>query len=104
MSITISAAEAMSLTLGAAALFFGALKFFLGRFLGQMEKRFDQLGAALQAQASGAVEFREELLRLQVELPMSYVRREDDIRNQSVISAKLDALYQKIEDLRERVQ
>ena len=36
-------------------------------------------------------------LRWQAELPLQYVRREDYVRGQSVIEAKLDALYSKLE-------
>lgn len=38
-----------------------------------------------------------DLLKLQADLPLQYVRREDYIRGQSVIEAKLDALYSKLE-------
>jgi len=38
-----------------------------------------------------------EFLRFQAELPLQYVRREDYVRGQSVIEAKLDALYNKLE-------
>lgn len=39
------------------------------------------------------------LLKHQAELPTQYVRREDYIRGQSVIEAKIDAVYSKIEVL-----
>lgn len=38
-----------------------------------------------------------EFLRFQADLPLQYVRREDYVRGQSVIEAKLDALYNKLE-------
>ena len=38
-----------------------------------------------------------DLLRMQAEMPLHYVRREDYIRGQSVIEAKLDALGSKLE-------
>ena len=37
-----------------------------------------------------------EFLRFQAELPLQYVRREDYVRGQSVIEAKLDALYSEL--------
>lgn len=40
---------------------------------------------------------KREFLRFQAELPLQYVRREDYVRGQSVIEAKLDALYKKLE-------
>lgn len=41
-----------------------------------------------------------ELMKLQAELPLNYVRREDYIRGQSVIEAKLDSLALRIENLK----
>lgn len=38
-----------------------------------------------------------DFLRWQADLPLQYVRREDYVRGQSVIEAKLDALYNKLE-------
>ncbi|MDH5477903.1 MAG: hypothetical protein OEY50_06205 [Nitrospinota bacterium] len=96
-------AEALPMLLGIVALFVGLTKFFLDRYLAQIEKRFDQLEEALRSEAAGVTALREEFLRLKAELPLHYVRREDDIRNQTVINAKLDALYLKIEGLKEKV-
>lgn len=41
-----------------------------------------------------------EFLRGQAELPVHYVRREDYVRGQSILEAKLDATYSKLETLR----
>lgn len=38
-----------------------------------------------------------DFLKWQADLPIHYVRREDYVRGQSVIEAKLDALYSKLE-------
>lgn len=38
-----------------------------------------------------------DFLKWQADLPVHYVRREDYVRGQSVIEAKLDALYSKLE-------
>jgi hypothetical protein len=47
---------------------------------------------------TGAVQALErDFLKWQAELPLHYVRREDYVRGQSVIEAKLDALYNKLE-------
>lgn len=43
-----------------------------------------------------------ELLDLKSELPLNYVRREDHVRGQSVVEAKLDGLALKIENLQLR--
>jgi len=42
-------------------------------------------------------ELERDFLKWQANLPLHYVRREDYVRGQSVIEAKLDALYSKIE-------
>ena len=42
-------------------------------------------------------ELEKEFMRFKADLPLNYVRREDYIRGQTVIEAKLDALYNKLE-------
>lgn len=41
--------------------------------------------------------WKKEFMRFKADLPLNYVRREDYIRGQTVIEAKLDALYNKLE-------
>ncbi|CAH5052789.1 hypothetical protein AI2839V1_0243 [Enterobacter cloacae] len=40
-----------------------------------------------------------EFLEFRADLPLHYVRREDYLRGQAIIEAKLDAVYNKIEFL-----
>lgn len=47
--------------------------------------------------ADSLKELERDFLKWQAELPIHYVRREDYVRGQSVIEAKLDALYNKLE-------
>lgn len=47
--------------------------------------------------ASQVVNLERDFLKWQAELPIHYVRREDYVRGQSVIEAKLDAVYNKLE-------
>jgi len=47
------------------------------------------------AQAVQALE--RDFLKWQADMPLHYVRREDYVRGQTVIEAKLDALYNKLE-------
>lgn len=76
--------------------------------LSQVEQRWAERDAALKkalsdhaneekktATALSALE--RDFLKWQAELPINYVRREDYVRGQSVIEAKLDALYSKLE-------
>lgn len=60
----------------------------------------DRLTAIEQASKEEAGQWQRmerEMLQLKADLPLHYVRREDYIRGQSVIEAKLDALSSKLE-------
>lgn len=99
--------------------FFGALWAFGKVLLEQIEKRLVERFAAqetlrMEAQKHWDTKFtaieqarrdessqwqriERELLSLKADLPTQYVRREDYIRNQTIIEAKLDAVYSKLE-------
>lgn len=68
-------------------------KWLLGGFQRRIDDRFSLLAA--ESQAWRAVE--RDLMSLRAELPERYVRREDYIRGQAVVEAKLDALAAKLE-------
>ena len=87
---------------GAAA---GAAKIMLGqsqRHQATLHKaltdRLDAIEVASREEASQWQRVEREFLRFQAELPVHYVRREDYIRGQSVIEAKLDGLATKLEN------
>lgn len=61
------------------------------------DERFAQLQQQVQRDAQNVAELERTLLRHQGDLPLQYVRREDYVRGQSVIEAKLDAVYSKLE-------
>lgn len=79
------------------ALFVGAIwkvgKWMLAGVQKRIDDRFSLLAA--ESQAWRAVE--RDLMALRAELPERYVRREDYIRGQAVVEAKLDALAAKLE-------
>ena len=88
--------------------FFGCVAAFGKVLLDQFEKRLQERFVAYEAvqtneqdaikKNTGAVQALErDFLKWQAELPLQYVRREDYVRGQSVIEAKLDALYNKLE-------
>ena len=56
------------------------------------------LDSAVKTDAGQWQRVERELLNLKAELPLHYVRREDYIRGQSVIEAKLDGLGTKLEN------
>ena len=59
--------------------------------------RLDGIEAVNREEAAQWQRIERDLLRMQAEIPLHYVRREDYIRGQSVIEAKLDALGSKLE-------
>ena len=99
--------------------FFGCVagfgKVLLTQFEKRLKERFDAQNAAREAGQKAMREIFEQhlveerrnsdalqslerdFLRFQAELPIHYVRREDYVRGQTVIEAKLDALYNKLE-------
>jgi len=98
----------------------GAGKIFLNQFNKGLDTRFESQDTArktfheaLQSRLAGiestareeAAEWKRverELQEMKADLPLHYVRREDYIRGQSVIESKLDALYNKLENVQLR--
>ena len=66
--------------------------------LSQIDKRLDERFETVRTDAQNWSTVERQLYKLQAELPLHYVRREDYIRNQTVIEAKLDAVALKIEN------
>lgn len=65
-----------------------------------LDERFKALELAIKNEGDGWRTVERELLELKAALPLEYVRREDGIRQEIVIHAKLDALAAKIDALR----
>jgi hypothetical protein len=63
------------------------------------DTRFAELMDQNRREADGWQRIEKDFLRFQAELPLQYVRREDYVRNQTVIEAKLDSLALKIENV-----
>lgn len=61
------------------------------------DTRFAEIGEGQRSERANWQRIEREMLQIRADLPLQYVRREDYVRNQSVIEAKLDALYSKIE-------
>lgn len=62
------------------------------------DEKFSGLESAAKQEAQRWQSVERELLQLKADLPLQYVRREDYVRNQSVIEAKLDGLAVRIEN------
>lgn len=100
--------------------FFGCVGAFGKLLLSQFEKRqaerfeaqevarkasadhWDQRFSILEAAAKEWVRIERDFLAWKADLPMTYVMRDDYVRNQTVIEAKLDAVALRIENLQLR--
>lgn len=71
----------------------------LARTEGQKAMRdlFEQHLSEERRNANAVQDLERDFLRWQADLPLNYVRREDYVRGQVIIEAKLDAVYNKIE-------
>lgn len=96
--------------------FFGCVGAFGAILLSQFEKRqaerfaaqevarkegmahWDQKFISLEASAREWIRLERDFLKFKADLPMTYVIRDDYVRNQTVIEAKLDALALRIEN------
>lgn len=63
------------------------------------DERFGALMDEHRRDADGWKGLERDFLRFQADLPLQYVRREDYVRNQTVIEAKLDAVAVRLENL-----
>lgn len=88
---------------------FGAMVWLFGttlvkQFKALLEQRFTSIQGDITKRAAEDAEvakqlrqFERDFSSFQISLPNLYVRREDYIRNQTIIESKLDALYSKLE-------
>ncbi|MCK1791181.1 hypothetical protein [Pseudomonas violetae] len=76
-------------------IFSGLVRLLLSQMEGRLDERFELV--AKDSERLRQVELG--LERLRGEMPLHYVRREDYVRNQTVIEAKLDALALKFENV-----
>jgi len=60
--------------------------------------RLDAIESTSREEANQWQRVERELMSMKAEMPLNYVRREDYIRGQSVIEAKLDGLATKLEN------
>lgn len=79
-------------------LLIGIIKWLLDRYQSHIDRRFTALERANEVEVREWQRIERELLELKVDLPMHYVRREDNIRQEVTINAKLDALARKFDE------
>ena len=75
----------------------GMAKWLFSKAEERQAARFASLEQSLQQSASSWGELEKALMRFKADLPLNYVRRDDYISGQTVIEAKLEALYNKLE-------
>ncbi|POP43012.1 hypothetical protein CHU32_17455 [Superficieibacter electus] len=97
MKLTVDFWEIISLLLSFVGLMFGGGKLLLAQIEKRLNERFEALELARREAETGWAKLEREFLEFRGELPLHYVRRDDYLRGQAVIEAKLDALYNKIE-------
>jgi len=85
-----------------AATFLGVLVTLGKILLAQIDKRLEQRFAMVERDLRQVRQFERELLQMKADLPHQYVLRDDYVRNQTVIEAKLDALALKLENVQLR--
>jgi hypothetical protein len=66
------------------------------QFEERQNTRFTAIENAVSKRDDDFTRLEREWMRFLAELPIQYVRREDYIRGQSVLEAKLDALYSEV--------
>jgi len=94
--------QLISLALTVLGVLMGLGKILLAQIDKRLEQRFGAVEREVQRARESERNFERELLQLKADLPLHYVRREDYVRNQTVIEAKLDALALKLENVQLR--
>lgn len=82
-------------------LLIGAVKWILEKHLTQLDKRFESLEKVIGDDMDAIKQIERDLTELKISLPREYVRREDWIHFSGVIDAKLDGIYQKVQNIAE---
>ncbi|EHN5173270.1 hypothetical protein KI912_003126 [Salmonella enterica] len=80
----------------------GLAKWLFSNAEARQAARFISLESTMKETASRWNQLEREFLEFRAQLPVDYVRREDYIRGQTVIEAKLDAVYEKIDNVQNR--
>ena len=83
---------------GFATIIVAAGKIIAGQFERRINERFQELQKSREAEAQGISSLERQFLRFQAEMPLHYVQREDYVRGQSIVEAKLDGLATKIDN------
>lgn len=80
----------------------GLAKWLFSNAEARQAARFVSLESTMKETALRWNDLEREFLEFKAKLPVDYVRREDYIRGQTVIEAKLDAVYEKLDNVQHR--
>ncbi|OCA56207.1 hypothetical protein [Photorhabdus namnaonensis] len=97
MTLQIEFWAAVGFLLSFLGFIFGIAKWLFSKAEERQEERHTSLEQALKNSVDNWSQLEREFMQFKADLPLNYVRREDYIRGQTVIEAKLDALYSKLE-------
>lgn len=103
MHFDLSIQELVGLLATMIGAFWGMGKALIAQTNRQIDIQFAAISEMLQKQQEFDRRLERELMELKSSLPLEYVRREDYIRGQSLIEAKLDGLAQRIENWQLRI-
>lgn len=123
MTLQIELPQLIAVTIALLGAFAGLLKLLMSQQVKHIDQRMDAHGAATKAafdaqnirlesieranreEAGNWQRIEREFMSFKADLPVAYVRRDDFIRSQSVVEAKLDGLAHQIQNalLRARI-
>ena len=106
MNVTLELWQVITLLLAILGGFWTLAKILAGQVSRNIDEKFQAVATAqetttvqLEDHRAKLVELEKDLLKLMGTLPLEYVRREDFIRNQTTIEAKLDGVAHSLQQL-----
>lgn len=106
MTLSLELWQVISLLLAILGGFWTVAKILAGQVGRNIDEKFKAVSdsqkttaSTLEEQRAKLIEVEKDLLKLMAALPLEYVRREDFIRNQTTIEAKLDGMAHSLQQL-----
>lgn len=98
MTIELNLGNLIFILIALIGAFWTLVKVIVSQYEKSLDTRFATLSETMEKDQELTRKLEREFLRMQADLPLHYVRREDYIRGQSVLEAKLDGLGTKLEN------
>lgn len=90
---------AMTVLIALFTLLVGVIKWLLDRYADAIKSQIELMSKQIAAQAGEVTRLDKEILKLRNEMVRDFISRDDHIRYETVINAKVDAIGTKIEHL-----